>query len=671
MNVKVWNLEYAPFPREGLNHLLPSPDCQITMTLKREAAKYARLSQFDVPETTAALHRFQKKLRAKIWEKLGVPYDHSLPLDIREYGSVKQDGFTIKKLIYQSRPGLYVTALLYVPDGDGPFPGVMHMHGHFNTGKLGDRIQFLSMALVRAGYVVLANDCFGIYERAVKYANTEYHGGYLGGALLNIGESLMGEQLVDNMRGVDLLASLPYVDKNKIGATGASGGGNQTMWLSGMDERIKAAMPVVSVGSFESYVTGVNCICELLPDGMTFTEEARVLALTAPRALRIGTAFYDVNPTFGVEEMLKTYHQVEKLYWKLDLPDRIAYTIADRVHGMQDRMRDAVLGWFACHLKGEGTGYPIQAPPQEILPNETLTVFHNAEERPKEVRTIDVHCRMMGDELRKAYLKTPSFNAAQKLADLKKVLRLRPMPASLPLTKYATIQGLERYAIEAGDHLVPMLLKRGTKRGKFKILLNPEGKSDVTEEAVEKAAKDGSSIVMFDLFGQGETALPNNILGKYHQLLRQLLWLGRSLPGEWVFDILAVVRVLKRRFSANEILVVGEKEAGVCAVFAAAVSDTNFAVEAVDAPASYLFRRDSIAEFKYNAFKVYQEGYFYTVMLPIPGLLNWGDVSLAVALAKGKISFTSPRAYDGTPYTPDEIKALDKEIAAARKKLKA
>ena len=669
MNVKVWNLEYAPFPREGLNHLLPSLDCQITMTLKREAAKYARLSQFDVPETTAALRRFQKKLRAKIWEKLGVSYDASLPLDVREYGVVKQDGFDIRKLIYQSRPGLYVTALLYVPNGNGPFPAVMHMHGHFNTGKLGDRIQFLSMALARAGYVVLANDCFGVYERAVKYANTEYHGGYLGGALLNIGESLMGEQLVDNMRGVDLLASLPYVDKNRIGATGASGGGNQTMWLSGMDERIKAAMPVVSVGSFESYVTGVNCVCELLPDGLTVTEEAGVLALTAPRALRIGTAFYDVNPTFGVEEMLKTYHQVEKLYWKLGAPERIAYTIADRVHGMQDRMRDAVLGWFACYLKGEGAGYPIQAPPQEMLPNEQLTVFSNAEERPALVRTIDVHCRLMGDELRSKYLATPSFNAVQKRAELKKTLRLRPLPALLPLTKYATIDGLERYAIEAGDHLIPMLLKRGTKQGKFKMLLHPEGKADITEEALAKAAKDGSSVVMFDLFGQGETALPNNILGEYHQLFRQLLWLGRSLPGEWIFDILAVARVLKRHFRATNITVRAERETGACAVFAAAVSETAFAVEAVDAPASYLFRRDSIAEFTYNAFKKHQDGYFYTVMLPIPGLLNWGDVSLAAALAPANIKFESPRAYDGTPYTPAEIKALDKEIQTARKKL--
>ncbi len=113
---------------------------------------------------------------------------------------------------------------------------------------------------------------------------------------MNIGESLMGIQISDNMRGVDLLCSLPYVDPQNIGATGASGGGNQTMWLAAVDERIKAAVPVVSVGTFESYVMRSNCICELLIDGLTFTEEAGVLALA--RAIMPCNHKKDDNPTF-------------------------------------------------------------------------------------------------------------------------------------------------------------------------------------------------------------------------------------------------------------------------------------------------------------------------------------------------------------------------------------
>ncbi len=120
---------------------------------------------------------------------------------------------------------------------------------------------------------------WGAGERTSVHGVTEYHGSNLGASFMNIGESLLGIQVSDNIRGVDLLCSLPYVDARNIGATGASGGGNQTMWLAAADERIKAAVPVVSVGTFESYVMRSNCICELLIDGLTFTEEAGVLAL--------------------------------------------------------------------------------------------------------------------------------------------------------------------------------------------------------------------------------------------------------------------------------------------------------------------------------------------------------------------------------------------------------
>ena len=147
------------------------------------------------------------------------------------------------------------------------------MSGHSRNGRLGST-QSHGYTLALNGYVAITVDPWGAGERTTKYRLYVYHGANLGASLLNIGESLMGLQITDNMRAVDLLCSLPYVDPEKIGATGASGGGNQTMWLAAMDERIKAAVPVVSVGTFESYVMGHNCICETLPDGLTFTEES-------------------------------------------------------------------------------------------------------------------------------------------------------------------------------------------------------------------------------------------------------------------------------------------------------------------------------------------------------------------------------------------------------------
>ncbi|MCI5780035.1 MAG: acetylxylan esterase [Lentisphaeria bacterium] len=672
MNVKVWNAELPPYPREGLNPLEPSADCPVTMLLKQEAAKLARLHQLDAPETPAALRRFQRKLRAGIWSKLGTAYDPTVPLDVKEYGTLRREGFSVRKLTYQSRPGIHVTALLYVPEGEGPFPGVIHMHGHTPEGKLSERIQLTSLSLVKNGYVVLAVDAFGVYERAVQCHTAEYHGGFLGGALLNLGESLMGEQVVDNMRGVDLLASLPFVRKDRIGATGASGGGNQTMWLSALDERIAAAMPVVSVGSFESYVDGVNCVCELLPDGLTFTEETGVLALIAPRPLNIGNAFWDVNHTFSVSEMLKTYHQVEEVYWKLNVPGNIRFTVANRVHGMMDEQREAMLGWFALHLKGEGNGNPVREPvsvPEDIR---KLSVFPDPSARPAEVRTTDVHCRIVGAELRKRMLETPRFDAAAKRRELARVLRLRPLPGGQRVIRYADRDGFRRLALEAGDHLIPIVMRPGTVGGKYTVLLHPDGKAALTDAAIAAAGADGATVVMFDPFGAGETARSNHLLGMYHQTFRQLLWIGRSLPGEWVFDILAVVRMLKRTFRADSVLVRAEQEAGMCALFAAALGRGDFAAEIVNAPASYLFRSDSIRSYARDTlYDRSVKGGLYTFMLPLPGFLRWGDISLAAALCpSGDVKFLSPRAYDGTPYTAAEEADFLAECAMLRRKLK-
>ncbi|MDD3927260.1 MAG: acetylxylan esterase, partial [bacterium] len=149
------------------------------------------------------------------------------PLDVQEHGVVELDGYSIKKITYQSRPGLRVTANLYLPDGPGPFPGVINMHGHWAQGKIAARVQARGHMLARDGFVALVVDAFGSGERGTEPGCFEYHGAGLGASLMNIGRTLLGMQVYDNMRGIDLLQSLDCVDPDRIGATGASGGGNQ------------------------------------------------------------------------------------------------------------------------------------------------------------------------------------------------------------------------------------------------------------------------------------------------------------------------------------------------------------------------------------------------------------------------------------------------------------
>jgi hypothetical protein len=261
----------------------------IESKLRHEAA--FKFTEHQLPNNLKDWEIYKMQLKNEIIKKAGVVVDHKLPLNIKVTGTIQLKRYYVENITFQTRPAVYATANLYISDGKGPFPGIINTVGHWPKSKIDSTGQ-------QAG---------GPVERVTTPGIFEYHESYLGASLMNIGESLMGIQISDNMRGIDLLCLLPNVDAKIIGATGASGGGNQTMWLASMDERVTAAVPVVSVGTFESYIMRSNCICELFIDGLTYKEEAGVVALIASRALKICNHKQDDNPTFYPSEMLRSY----------------------------------------------------------------------------------------------------------------------------------------------------------------------------------------------------------------------------------------------------------------------------------------------------------------------------------------------------------------------------
>ncbi len=572
-------------------------------------------------------------LRKTIWEKLGVKYDPELPLDCREYGTVRMKGYSVRKITYQSRRGFHVTANLYVPDGKGPFPGVINMHGHWQQGKIAERVQARGHLLAASGYVCLCVDAFGSGERASEHGVFEYHGATLGASLLNIGETLMGCQVVDNMRGVDLLCSLPYVDAGKIGATGASGGGNQTMWLTAMDDRIQAAVPVVSVGSFESYVRCANCICELLPDGLTFTEESGVLALVAPRALKICTALLDTNEAFQAKEMLRSFDNARKVFHTLGSDDKIAYQVFNAPHGYWPEIREAMLGWFDLHLKGTGHGMPKSEPSFECLPEAKLMVFPKGE-RPAEVRSIAAHCQIEGAKLRAVLFRKKSIARKEKAGELKTILRIGAPLSVSTATEHNELNGWRRFTLTLSDgRQLPLTVKPGGKD--FIVMTNPLGKEKVN------LPDTGASLALIDLSGQGENQFPTPHPGIFHDLARWQLWLGRTLLGEWVRELEAFREFLTGHFKAKTVALHGTGETAVASLFTSVIHGKIDRVVYEDAPGSGLFSGTGIP------------GYFNMAM-SLPGFLRWGDIPLAVALSTAKVEILRPKKMDGTPFETEE-----------------
>ena len=86
----------------------------------RHEAVY-RFPQYQLPRNKQEWGIYKFQLKNKIIEKTGVLTNQNLPLNLKETGSLQMTGYSIKNIAFQTRPGIYATANLYIPDGKGKF----------------------------------------------------------------------------------------------------------------------------------------------------------------------------------------------------------------------------------------------------------------------------------------------------------------------------------------------------------------------------------------------------------------------------------------------------------------------------------------------------------------------------------------------------------------------
>lgn len=211
-------------------------------------ANRASTAAWERIKTRADWEAFRQEKLAALKRSLGPFPEPPRDLRVKVTGSQAGDGYVVQNLLYESRPGLFVTANLYRPAKPvESHPGLIICHSHQST-KHSSWRQDMGMTWARAGCTVLVPDHLGHGERRQHPFGGEgqhdYHFRYDLGLQLHLaGESLMGWLVGDLMRGVDVLLQQPGVDARRLVLLSEpAGGGDVAAVTAALDERISCAM---------------------------------------------------------------------------------------------------------------------------------------------------------------------------------------------------------------------------------------------------------------------------------------------------------------------------------------------------------------------------------------------------------------------------------------------
>jgi len=300
-------------------------------------AVLSQLALMDRQERDAAAwDKRRVQLREGFLKAAGLwPLPKQGPRSIVRHSLRTHDGYTVENVAIETLPGFYCTGNLYRPEHSEPAgPGILCPHGHFKPlGRFRPDQQIRCAHLARMGATVFSYSMVGWQDsRQTTHDDPQ----------------VLALQTWNSLKALDFLSSLGGVDPQRIGMTGASGGGTQTLYLALLDDRVRASAPVVILYPWSA--PDGCCRCE---GGLPIMREARTnciefSAAVAPRPQLVISVGLDQTydfPQVGfpfIRRAYEAYHagnQVENVH------------LAHEKHDYGPSKRAAVYLFFARHLE--------------------------------------------------------------------------------------------------------------------------------------------------------------------------------------------------------------------------------------------------------------------------------------------------------------------------------
>lgn len=319
--------------------------------------------------------------RRQLRDMLGLePLPERTPLQATITRTLEREDFRVENLHFQSRPGLYVTANLFLPKNlPGKLPAILYVCGHgqvkIDGVSYGNKASYHHHGVwfARNGYACLIIDTLQLGEIEGIHHGTYRYDRWWWQAR---GYTPAGVEAWNGMRALDYLASRPEVDPERLGVTGRSGGGAYSWYLAALDERIQCAVPVAGITSLRNHLVD-GCIeghCDCMFPVNTYRWDFdQLAALVAPRPLLISNT--DKDSIFPVEGVFQVFLGARHVYGRLGSGARLGFNLEEGPHKDTQPLQTAAFHWMNRHLRGTALTDSFSLAAAKVLEPRDLKVF--------------------------------------------------------------------------------------------------------------------------------------------------------------------------------------------------------------------------------------------------------------------------------------------------------